>query len=114
MPEAGSRPTNPHAAAVRPCLLLALGTTVQHGYGLKSRLREFGMEGIELNHIYSGLRSLEGAGLVASTVEPTEIGPARRVYRLTSRGLHVRQVWLQAFERASCDGPAIFSRPNSE
>jgi DNA-binding PadR family transcriptional regulator len=45
--------------------------------------------------IYPALERLQRAGFVAGTVVPAERGPARRVYRITERGLSSLRKWLR-------------------
>lgn len=71
---------------LRPFLLLALahdGTA--HGYELCEAVRERGLA-VDLAGVYRDLRAMEQHDLVSSSWEPSDTGPDRRVYRLTSGG----------------------------
>lgn len=70
-----------------PCLLLLLGERESHGYELVERLRCFGFDWDgKPGPTYAELRKLDDAGLVASTWDLAERGPARRIYQLTDAG----------------------------
>ena len=47
--------------------------------------------------LYPVLRNLEGAGLLASEVEPSVSGPPRRYYRITKFGREVLREWIAAW-----------------
>lgn len=72
---------------LRPCVLLLLREQASHGYELLERLRVFGYDGSDPGGLYRLLRSLESAGLVGSSWEPSSEGPDRRIYSLTRAGM---------------------------
>jgi poly-beta-hydroxybutyrate-responsive repressor len=72
---------------VRPCLLLLLREQPAHGYDLLERLRTFGFGRDDPGGLYRALRTLERDGLVRSAWAPSQIGPDRRIYQLTRRGM---------------------------
>ena len=71
---------------LRPCLLLLLHESPAHGYDLRERLRSLGFPRDDPGRLYRALRTLEAAGLVRSTWEPSSGGPDRRTYELTRAG----------------------------
>jgi DNA-binding PadR family transcriptional regulator len=77
-------------------LLLGLLREPAAGYDLKSvfdqTLRHFWS--VELAQIYPTLQRLERRGLLRSTREPSDRGPARRVYRRTAAGRAELLRWL--------------------
>lgn len=77
---------------LRPILLLLLAEAPAHGYGLLEQVATFGLERTDPGGLYRTLRAMEQDGLVDSTWEESESGPARRSYRLTAEGLD----WLHA------------------
>ncbi len=72
---------------LRPCLLLLLREQPAHGYDLLERLRPLGFAGDDPGGLYRALRALEGDGLVRSAWEPSQSGPARRIYEVTRAGM---------------------------
>jgi PadR family transcriptional regulator, regulatory protein PadR len=77
-----------------PRLLLLLSKKAAHGYELLEALREGDQAGIDPGNLYRTLRGLEEEGLVCSTWDTDNPGPARRVYQLTSQG--IEQMHAQA------------------
>ncbi len=69
-----------------PYLLFALSFYRAHGYLLQQWLRALGFFGVDLTTLYRTLRQMEREGLVSSTWDTEEKGPARRVYTLTDVG----------------------------
>ncbi|MBA3348448.1 MAG: helix-turn-helix transcriptional regulator [Actinobacteria bacterium] len=72
---------------LRPCLLLLLREQPAHGYELLERLCPLGFSGDDPGGLYRALRLLERDGLVHSAWEPSQNGPARRIYQLTRAGM---------------------------
>ena len=69
-----------------PSLLLLLSESRGHGYDLMARLKPLGFDWGGPGPIYRELRSLEGAGLIASDWFVGQTGPGRRVYEITPSG----------------------------
>jgi PadR family transcriptional regulator, regulatory protein PadR len=72
---------------LQPCLLLLLAERADHGYELASRLRPLHDGEGDSGGVYRALRALEKHGLVRSEWRTSEVGPARRTYRVTPAGL---------------------------
>jgi len=70
----------------RPCLLLLLAEAPSHGYELLEQVRRLGVRGADAGGLYRTLRAMEQQELVRSWWEPSQSGPARRTYFLTSPG----------------------------
>ena len=71
---------------LRPCLLLLLAEGPSHGYDLLEQVRGLGLRGAEAGGLYRCLRMMEKEEVVRSWWEPSQAGPARRTYRLTTAG----------------------------
>lgn len=72
-----------------PTLILAvLSHGPRHGYGIarEIELRSTGALSLGEGSLYPALRALEREGLVSSSWEPQERGPARKMYTLTEAG----------------------------
>ena len=83
-------------------LLVALTDGSSHGYDLAERLWDFGLIGLDLAGVYRTLRVMEHEGLVVSRWEPSDLGPARRVYTLSGTGheaLEQQVGWLGTARR---------------
>jgi len=72
---------------LQPCLLLLLRERSDHGYDLVNRLRELHLGEGDAGAVYRALRGLERQGLVRSTWQTSQAGPARRTYQITLPGL---------------------------
>jgi len=76
-----------------PRLLLELAKKASHGYELIERLGQEGSATPDPGNFYRMLRSLEEDGLVCSTWDTKNSGPARRVYELTDQGMEFLHAW---------------------
>jgi PadR family transcriptional regulator PadR len=77
----------------QPRLLLELAKKSAHGYELIERLGQEGNASPDPGNFYRTLRSLEEEGLVCSTWDTQNAGPARRVYELTDQGQEFLHTW---------------------
>jgi PadR family transcriptional regulator, regulatory protein PadR len=68
------------------CILNAIRGGSRYGYDIVKRIR--GIEGLVIGEgtVYPLLSRLKQEGLIASTIEESPEGPARKCYRLTARG----------------------------
>jgi len=71
---------------LRPSLLLLLAEAPSHGYDLLEQVRALGVRVAEPSGLYRALRSMDEDGLVSSWWEPSQSGPARRLYVITDAG----------------------------
>ena len=67
-------------------LLWLLSEREDYGYALVVRLQESGLIDIAEGTVYPALARCERSGWVEAYYVPSERGPARKYYRLTSRG----------------------------
>ena len=77
----------------QPRLLLELARKPAHGYELIERLGQADNLNPDPGNFYRMLRSLEEEGLVCSTWDTQNAGPARRVYELTDQGREYLHAW---------------------
>lgn len=79
----------------------------RHGYEIKKRVGGVLGLGVTLNNniLYPALRRFEQEGAVKSRLEHQGGSPARRVFRLTAKGLELLRTMLEDFpaERAESD-----------
>lgn len=72
---------------LRPFLLLTLAASARrHGYELFETVTRLGVA-VDLAGVYRDLRTMEQRDLVTSHWLPSELGPDRRVYELTTLGV---------------------------
>lgn len=90
---------------VKPMLMALLARGAAHGYALKRELETCGLllgSTPDLSGIYRTLKEMEEKGFVASNLDASESGPAKRCYRLTDSGRECLARWrdtLQAYQR---------------
>lgn len=72
---------------LRSCVLLLLTEGPKHGYELLVQLSDRGYGNADPGGLYRALRTMEEEGLVSSSWEYGDFGPARRVYAVTDDGL---------------------------
>lgn len=72
---------------LQPCLLLLLRERSDHGYDLVQRLRELHAVDGDAGVVYRALRRLEEQGLLSSSWQTSDSGPARRTYQVTPQGV---------------------------
>jgi PadR family transcriptional regulator, regulatory protein PadR len=99
----------------QPRLLLELAKKSSHGYELIERLGQDGSAAPDPGNFYRMLRSLEEDGLVCSTWDTQNRGPARRVYELTEQGMEFLHAWAatihqtqQSLDRFLSDYETLF------
>ena len=84
--------------------VMAAADEPMYGYQVAKRLEQIG-EGVlagKQSALYPVLRNLGAAGLLDSFVEPSDAGPPRRYYRITTLGHDTLQAWAGAW-RATRD-----------
>jgi PadR family transcriptional regulator PadR len=66
-----------------------------YGYQIAKLLEDYSGDTsfMKQGALYPVLHSLEGSGLLESTVEPSVSGPPRRYYRITTEGREILSVW---------------------
>lgn len=74
-----------------------------YGYSIAKRMEETGDGARIVKHgtLYPVLRSLEGAGLLDSTIEPSVTGPPRRYYGITPAGRVALERWRVIWEETA-------------
>ena len=93
----GGQPKN----FLQPCLLLLLFQHPSHGYDLLDRLAQAGLSigAPDPAAIYRTLRQMERDGLVISRWDPSNHGPPRRTYELSSEGEDLLHTWAQSIRQ---------------
>lgn len=86
-----------------PSILLLLREEPSHGYSLLKKLSNVGVVDAEMDPspIYKVLRMLEEGGLAVSKLVSSDGGPARNVYRLTTKGREALAFMAMRIDRAT-------------
>jgi PadR family transcriptional regulator PadR len=103
---AGGLPKN----FLRPCLLLLVAEQPSHGYDLLEQLGELGFRRADPGGLYRALRAMEQEGLMRSSWEMSDVGPARRTYRLTEEGEDWLHAWAGALRQSKSTLAAYLHR----
>ena len=105
MPEENKdkEPINPATEAwsknwLVPVLLLMLRGWSSYGYELMEKMAAFGLNTMNAGTFYRTLRQMEKDGMVSSSWDTSEGGPARRVYSITEAGENYLKFWASSLE----------------
>ncbi|AEA33693.1 PadR family transcriptional regulator [Hippea maritima] len=82
---------------LRAFLLLFLAEGEAHGYELIEKLKDMGVkyETHEFGYVYKTLRNMEKEGLLNSRWNVKEKGAAKRIYRITDKGMANLDEWVR-------------------
>lgn len=95
-----------------PTLILAvLNHSPLHGYAIARAIEKWSVDALQLREgtLYPALRQLEEQGVIQSTWEVQEPGPARRVYALTELGQAELARRIEAWESYSAAINAVLN-----
>src|SRR5579859_8260117 len=81
-----------------PVLLLMVREWSSYGYELMEKMAEFGLASVNPGTFYRTLRQMEKDGMVSSSWDTSEGGPARRVYSITETGENYLKFWASSLE----------------
>lgn len=80
---------------VQPAILTILAQEGLHGYRIVQRIAELERHKPDVTGVYRSLRAMEKRGLVVSTWDLSDSGPARRSYTLTETGKECLARWVE-------------------
>ena len=94
---------------LRPAVLALLAREKTHGYDVVQQLKGLEMFAEvppDISGVYKALKSMEEEGLISSSWEYGDTGPARKRYVLTKDGRSCLQRWAETLQvyRAQIDG----------
>jgi len=84
---------------VVPVVLLMLREWSSYGYELMEKMAAFGLAAMNPGTFYRTLRQMEKQGMVSSSWDTSEGGPAKRVYRITEVGESYLNFWAQSLDQ---------------
>src|SRR5881227_188375 len=82
-----------------PILLLLLRQWSSYGYELMEKMSTFGLAAMNPGTFYRTLRQMERDGVVSSSWDTSEDGPARRVYSITAAGESYLKLWTESLDQ---------------
>ncbi len=86
---------------VQPAILVILMDGPLHGYRVAERIGQmpgFASTKPDKSGVYRFLKTMEGKGLLASSWDVSDGGPAKRVYRITESGEACLHKWITTLE----------------
>jgi PadR family transcriptional regulator, regulatory protein PadR len=84
---------------VVPVVLLMLREWSSYGYELMEKMAAFGLAAMNPGTFYRTLRQMEKQGMVSSSWDTSEGGPAKRVYMITEAGESYLKFWAQSLDQ---------------
>jgi poly-beta-hydroxybutyrate-responsive repressor len=84
---------------VVPVVLLMLREWSSYGYELMEKMAAFGLAAMNPGTFYRTLRQMEKQGMVSSSWDTSEGGPAKRVYRITEAGEAYLNFWAKSLDQ---------------
>src|SRR6266566_8349439 len=82
-----------------PILLLMLRQWSSYGYELMEKMSTFGLVAMNPGTFYRTLRQMEKDGMVSSSWDTSEAGPAKRVYSITAAGEAYLKFWTESLDQ---------------
>lgn len=82
-----------------PIVLVMLREWNSYGYELMEKMATFGLATINPGTFYRTLRQMEKDGMVSSSWNTSEGGPARRMYAITGVGEAYLKFWTQSLDQ---------------
>ncbi|NLS96258.1 MAG: PadR family transcriptional regulator [Planctomycetaceae bacterium] len=86
---------------IQPAILVVLAEGPLHGYHVANRIGKMPMfRGVkpDSSGVYRFLKAMESKGLVTSSWDTSQSGPARRIYEMTETGERCLEHWAKTLE----------------
>ncbi len=86
---------------IQPAILSVLAEGPLHGYALAERLGQMPLLGghkPDGSGVYRFLKTMESKGLVTSSWDTSQSGPAKRAYQITPAGERCLRTWIKTLE----------------
>jgi len=86
---------------VQPAILVILMDGPLHGYRVAERIGEmpgFACQKPDMSGVYRFLKAMEGKGLLVSSWDVSDGGPAKRIYQITESGEACLRKWITTLE----------------
>lgn len=87
---------------LQPALLAIIAREPAHGYAIMQKLSESGLFSDAMPDsagVYRFLKQMENDGSLYAFWDTSQTGPARKCYRITSRGVACLKLWRQTLEQ---------------
>jgi PadR family transcriptional regulator PadR len=84
---------------IQPAILTILAEGSLHGYKIVQRIADLERYTPDVTGVYRSLRAMEKRGLVVSSWDISDTGPAKRSYTLTDAGEECLDRWIGTLEK---------------
>ena len=82
-----------------PVILMMLRQWNSYGYELMEKMATFGLNAMNPGTFYRTLRQMEKDGVIRSSWDTSDTGPARRVYSITDAGEAYLKLWTESLNQ---------------
>ena len=82
-----------------PVILMMLRQWNSYGYELMEKLAAYGLNAMNPGTFYRTLRQMEKDGVIRSSWDTSDTGPARRVYSITDAGEAYLKLWTESLNQ---------------
>ena len=82
-----------------PVILMMLRQWNSYGYELMEKMATFGLNAMNPGTFYRTLRQMEKDGIIRSSWDTSDTGPARRVYSITDAGEAYLKLWTESLNQ---------------
>lgn len=79
-------------------MLIILAKKPDYGYGISKQLNDYGLADVPKGTIYPLLAAMERRGLITGKMHPSQDGPDRKYYELTSSGEAAKQAFIMEWD----------------
>ncbi len=83
------------------CILVIMSDAEMYGYKIVESLKDYGFTDINEATVYPILTRLEKQGLLHFDKRPSELGPPRKYYSLTTEGKEELNLFIQSWKDIS-------------
>jgi len=86
---------------IQPAILVVLAEGPLHGYGIAERIGHMGIFGgrkPDVSGVYRFLKGMESRGMVTSSWDTSEGGPAKKAYQITALGERCLRKWIETLK----------------
>ncbi|HCI79723.1 MAG TPA: poly-beta-hydroxybutyrate-responsive repressor [Ktedonobacter sp.] len=82
-----------------PVILMMLRQWNSYGYELMEKMAAYGLNAMNPGTFYRTLRQMEKDGVIRSSWDTSDTGPARRVYSITDAGEAYLKLWTESLNQ---------------
>ncbi|EJP81908.1 TPA: PadR family transcriptional regulator [Bacillus thuringiensis] len=92
------------------CILYIISQEEIYGYELSTKLNQFGFTFVSEGSIYPILLRMKKEKLIEGTLTTSNLGPKRKYYHVTNKGLEKLEVFTRSWNRVSTTVNQLINR----